>query len=102
MLLGFKNADSVRKWESPSSGRKVPLGYSRELRIAGGLPLLEFINGYRKLRGIKKELESIRDGKIIKLENLTADNINDLHLIAERMRRVNERNAAEKEKKENR
>ena len=66
------------------------------------MPLLEFINGYRKLRGIKKELESIRDGKIIKLENLTADNINDLHLIAERMRRVNERNAAEKEKKENR
>jgi len=102
MLLGFKNADSVRKWESPSSGRKVPLGYSRELRIAGGLPLLEFINGYRKLRGIKKELEFIRDGKIIKLENLTADNINDLHLIAERMRRVNERNAAEKEKKEKR
>ena len=70
-LLGYKNADTVRKWESGE--RAAPYGYHRELRIRGGIDLLLFINTFRREEGIRAPLKAIRDGKIVDLSNLTEE-----------------------------
>ena len=75
-LLGYKNEDSIRKWES--GDRSAPYGYHKELRIKGGIDLLLFINEFRRKNGIAAPLKAIRNGKVIDISDLTADRADDV------------------------
>jgi len=68
-MLGYKNADSVRKWESGK--RACPADYTRSLRLQGGISLMAFINRYRMDKGITKPLQAIKNGKVIDISMLT-------------------------------
>ena len=69
ILLGYKSADSVRKWESGT--RNAPIGYTRGIREQGGLELMSFINTFRRNRGIAKPLKAIKNGKIVDISSLS-------------------------------
>lgn len=68
-MLGYKNGDSVRKWEA--GDRRCPADYTRSLRVQGGIPLMAFINRFRRDKGITKPLQAIKNGKIVDLSMLT-------------------------------
>jgi len=96
-LLGYKNQDSVRKWES--GDRSAPDGYSRDLRLRGGLELMAFINDFRKSRGIKAPLQAIKNGKVVDLSKLSeADADLVLELVRKKTQKAERKEAEEAER----
>jgi len=97
ILLGYKNQDSVRKWES--GDRSAPDGYSRDLRLRGGLELMAFINDFRKSRGIKAPLQAIKNGKVVDLSKLSeADADLVLELVRKKTQKAERKEAEEAER----
>lgn len=100
ILLGYKNPDTVRKWESGE--RNCPVGYSRELRLHGGVGLLAFINNFRELRGITEPLKAIKDGHVVnisKLSEIDADFV--LEFVRKKTQKAERKEAEDAERSRN-